>query len=163
VFVKELSLASELLGNWCVFELGNFDGRGDGEMIARYKANGFDRPRMVLAHARTEYSDTIRRFYDHLGWDLYVTRSGLEARELANRVAPAVVILGTDLPDESGWLTCDKLRQERPGQRIVLVSNAFKPGQRHFASFVGAEDIVQEEAGIHAFAGHDGAGARWTP
>jgi hypothetical protein len=63
---------------------------------------------------------------------------------------PEVVVLGTDLIDESGWLICDKLLLERPDQKVVLVTSGTSPTNRHFAEFVGAVALVYEEAGVEA-------------
>lgn len=110
------------------------------------------RPRIVFAHQRSAYADAISRHYGRLGWDTHEARSAWEARDLALKLSPAAVVLGVDLPDESGWLTCEKILLDRPKQRVVLVTNGSTPTNRCFAAFVGAAALVHEDAGIEALA-----------
>jgi DNA-binding NarL/FixJ family response regulator len=107
---------------------------------------------MVLAHGRSEYADAICRHYGRLGWETHRANSAQHARTLARQLAPAVVVLGIELPDESGWLTCDKLLLERPKQKVVLVADRSTPTSRRFAQFVGASALIHEEAGVEALA-----------
>jgi DNA-binding NarL/FixJ family response regulator len=121
-------------------------------MMATETANLDRRPRLVLAHRRADYASSVCRFYGRLGWETHRAASAREARTLARCLAPAVVVLGTDLPDESGWLTCEKLLHERPGQKVVLVADRLTPATRQFAAFVGAAALIREEAGVEALA-----------
>src|SRR5262249_51827815 len=125
---------------------------GDVSMTALQAKPFVNRPHLVLAHPNAGYAGSICRYYRRMGWETHLARSAQEARVLARELAPAVVVLSTDLPDESGWLTCDKLLHERPGQKVVLVTARSTPANRHFAQFVGAAALVQEEAGMQALA-----------
>jgi len=49
-----------------------------------------------------------------------------------------VVILDTELPDESGWLTAAKILLDRPEQKIFLVGPERTAASERFASFLGA-------------------------
>src|SRR5947209_7431231 len=80
------------------------------------------RPCLVLAHSDDAYAARVARSFRRLGWDVYPARSGPEARRLTRLVGANRVLLDTDLPGESGWLTCAKLTQQLPGVRVVLVS-----------------------------------------
>ncbi len=75
------------------------------------------------------------------GWQVWRAASGSEARRLACRNFPDAVVLPADGPDESGWLTCAKLRRAQPQLRVLLVGDCTDDGQR-FAQFVGAADLV---------------------
>jgi len=108
------------------------------------------RPCLVVAYPHASYADAVCRYYRRRGWETYTADSGVEARQLAHQANADVVVLGTDLPDESGWLICDKLLLERPGQKVVLVTAQSSPANRNFADFVGAVALVYEEAGIQA-------------
>lgn len=121
-------------------------------MTARKEEPGFSRPHLVLAHPNAAYAASVCRYYGRLGWETHLASSAHDARRLAEQLSPDVVVLGTDLPDESGWLTCGKLLQEYPGQKVVLVAGRSTPENRHFAAFVGAIALVQEEAGVQALA-----------
>jgi DNA-binding response OmpR family regulator len=118
-------------------------------MTTRNKPVEF-RPRLVLAHTQIAYAALASRHFRRLGWDVYLTTTADEARRLARNLAPAAVVLDTDLPDESGWLVCDKLTRELPGIKVVLVSNRLTPKRARFAVFVGAAALVRQRDGVAA-------------
>jgi CheY-like chemotaxis protein len=93
-------------------------------------------PCLVLAG----FDGTIARGFRRRGWDVYQARSGPEARRLARMVQADLVVLDTYLPEESGWLTCEKLTHELPGVRVVLIDP--DPRRADLAEFVGAAALV---------------------
>lgn len=103
---------------------------------------------LVLAHADGPFAADCSRQFRRLGWEVHLAGSGPEARRLAEQVRPAVVVLGIDLPVETGWLTCDKLVRQRPAQRVVLVTDGDREEDRPFASFVRASGLVRREDGV---------------
>ncbi len=112
------------------------------------------RPCLVLAHADPVYAAQALRTFRRRGWDVYAARSGPEARRLARMLQPHLVLLQADLPEESGWLTCDKLSRENPLIRVVLV--AADPTLYHadFAAFVVAAALVDRRDGMAALLPH---------
>jgi CheY-like chemotaxis protein len=109
-------------------------------------------PLMVLAYADSSYAALSCRHFRRLGWEVHLAPCGVEARRLARNLAPAVVVLDTHLRDESGWLTCDKLRRENPHQKVVLVSENPTDEGRRLAGFVGASGLVCRGGGAGALA-----------
>jgi DNA-binding response OmpR family regulator len=122
-------------------------------MIARTEKPLSFRPRMVLAYADSAHAALSCRHFRRLGWEVHLASSGTEARRLARALAPAVVVLDTQLRDESGWLTCAKLVAERPGQKVVLVGVGLTPESYRFAHFVGAAALVNRDEGAAALVG----------
>jgi CheY-like chemotaxis protein len=96
------------------------------------------RPCVVLAQSGEGGTGTRLR---RLGWDTYQAGEGPEARRLAKMLEPELVVIDVALDDESAWLTCAKLAQERPEQRIILLGEASERNQK-MATFVGASAIV---------------------
>src|SRR5205807_203972 len=88
------------------------------------------------------YADLTCRSFRRRGWDVYRARTGPEARRLARMMEPELVLLDTDLPEESGWLTCDKLTREQPHARVILVGASTAPQNDQLAAFVGASALV---------------------
>src|SRR3989442_1152918 len=70
---------------------------------------------------------------------------GPEVRRLACTLRPSLVVLDTQLDEESGWLTCDKLISEKPQLRVVLVEADPQPESAAFATFVGATALIDQE------------------
>jgi ActR/RegA family two-component response regulator len=93
-------------------------------------------PCLVLAG----FEGAVAREFRRRGWDVYPARTGPEARRLARMVQADLVVLDTFLPEESGWLTCEKLTQEMPGVRVVLIDP--DPRRAALAEFVGAAALV---------------------
>jgi DNA-binding response OmpR family regulator len=94
-----------------------------------------DEPRTVTAVSR------LRR----AGWQVLRAVTPWDARRLACLRGADVVVLPTDGPDESGWLTCAKLRRARPRVRVVLIGER-TPEAVRFARFVGAATLVPTDA-----------------
>jgi len=117
-------------------------------MLAQPERTPGRRPLLILAYADSTYASLAGRYFRRLGWEVHLTSSGTEARRLARTLAPTVVVLDTDLADESGWLTCDKLRRERPNQKVVLVSPNPNEEGRRLAEFVGAATLVCRGVGV---------------
>ena len=100
------------------------------------------RPALILAHGDPVYATLVAEAFRQRGWDVHLARSGPEARRLVQGLAPAAVVLDTELPGESGWLACDKLTRQQPQLRVVLVAPAVTAERRRFAAFVGAAGLV---------------------
>jgi ActR/RegA family two-component response regulator len=118
-------------------------------MLAQTERIPGQRPLLVLAYGDSTYASLAGRSFRRLGWEVHLASSGTEARRLARTLSPIVVVLDTDLADESGWLTCDKLKRERPGQKVVLVSPNPTEECRRQAEFVGAAALVCRGGGVH--------------
>ncbi|MBY0526417.1 MAG: response regulator [Gemmataceae bacterium] len=107
-------------------------------------------PRLVVAHPSRPFLAQLCRRLASMGWQVHVADSGTHLRQLAHRFAPSIVVLDADLADESGWLTCAKLRRERPRQRVILVSVDPTAERRRLASFVGGDGLVSQSEEVLA-------------
>ena len=105
-------------------------------------------PCLILAHPHAGHQGVLARGFRRLGWDVYLARSGPEARRLARLLAADMVILHVDLPVESGWLTCDKLIREQPLASVILVSDDLCARNQELAGFVGASALVDRAEGM---------------
>src|SRR5262245_34122065 len=119
-------------------------------MLALKESSCPPRPCLVLAHADPLYTALVRQIFLRLRWNVHVTASAAKARELTADLGPSLVILDTDLPDESGWLTCAKLTQDQPDLHVVLVSDHVGPSSHAFAYYVGAAALVARNDGLRA-------------
>src|SRR5262249_42909427 len=105
------------------------------------------RPCVVLAHGDAARAREVERSFRRLGWDVYQAASGPEARRLARVLAPELVLLDADLPQESGGLTCAKRAHEVPGKLVVLVTEVDAQSQE-YATLVGATAVVRRDARV---------------
>jgi len=99
------------------------------------------RPCAVLTLADGQQAAKMERALRLLGWDVYTARSGPETRRLARMLEAELILLDADLPGESGWLTCEKLRRESP-MRIYIVANVAGARQQELGDFVGATAVL---------------------
>jgi len=117
-------------------------------MIARTQKPLTFRPRLVMAYADSVHAALSARHFRRLGWEVHLASNGPEARRLARNLAPEVVILDTQMPDESGWLTCAKLMLENGAQKVVLVSAQVTPEEMRQAEQVGAAAVISRFHGV---------------
>src|SRR5262245_32228996 len=57
------------------------------------------------------------------GWTVWQAGSADHARRLAASHLPSAIVLAADSEDESGWLTCAKLKLAQPRLRVLLVGD----------------------------------------
>jgi DNA-binding response OmpR family regulator len=103
--------------------------------------------RLLLAHPDTAYRANVCRHFRLLGWEVQQADTGTELRRMSRAHAPAAVVLAAEMTGESGFLTCAKLRQDRPGPRIILVDARPTPEHQRFTRFVGATALVRQTDG----------------
>jgi CheY-like chemotaxis protein len=108
----------------------------------------FYRPCLILGHSDPVYAASARRALRQLGWDVYLASTGPEVRRLARMLAAEIVILDTELSEESGWLTCEKLVREEIPLKVFLVSKVVNPVSEEFRVFVGAAGLISYHDGV---------------
>ncbi|MGL4552525.1 MAG: hypothetical protein ACRC33_15235 [Gemmataceae bacterium] len=104
------------------------------------------RPCLVLAHRDAGTREQIARRYRRAGWDVYAAAGGAELRRLAGLLDADLVVLDLALDGGSGWLTCAKLRRERPAASVLLVGDE-TPRNLRLAWTVGAGLVRPDAAG----------------
>ncbi len=119
-------------------------------MIARTQPPIPYRPRMVLAYADSQHAVLSARHFRRLGWEVHLANSGPDARRLAHALSPEVVVMDTQLPDESGWLTCAKMMLTTGIPKVVLVSGNITDEEERMAETVGATALVGRDFGVSA-------------
>ena len=99
-------------------------------------------PNLVLAHPNATYQATISRWFHRFGWTVHPAEDAASAHRLTALLAPELLVLATELPDESGWLVCDKWVRQRPELKVILITEEVTPEQERFAAFVGAVRLL---------------------
>ncbi|MHB1033394.1 MAG: hypothetical protein ACYC35_03285 [Pirellulales bacterium] len=77
-------------------------------------------------------------------WGIQVQRAGdaEEARRLYYRRPMELVLIHTDLPDETGWLFACKLRITWPAARIWVYTPRWTARELVLAEFIGVEEVI---------------------
>lgn len=110
------------------------------------------RPRLLLGYADSGHAARVGRHFRRLGWEVRLAATAAEAYRLAMEFAPRVILLDTELPDESGWLTCAKITLEHPEQRVLLLTPELNAADKQRLASVGAEDLVSRQDSIEHLA-----------
>jgi ActR/RegA family two-component response regulator len=105
---------------------------------------------VLLAVPSGDFAASAARAFRRRGWKVYAASSGQEARRLASEIHPAAAVLAIELPDESGWLTCEKLQRAAAAPRVILLTRHETPFHADFSAFVGAAGFVNEADGTSA-------------
>jgi len=105
---------------------------------------------MLVVHDDAHQASALVRAFRRLGWDVYHARSGAEARRLARMLEPDLLVMGTDLEEESGWLTCEKLTREQPRVKVFLVGDTAEKRNHDFAAFVGAVRMLDRRDSVQS-------------
>jgi len=103
---------------------------------------------LVVAYADSAHAALCARHFRRLGCEVHLAHSGPDACRLAQLLSPEVVIMDTQLPDESGWLTCAKMMLQNGAQKMVLVSANVTPEEMRHAETVGATALVCRRDGV---------------
>ncbi|HWY87073.1 MAG TPA: response regulator [Gemmataceae bacterium] len=90
--------------------------------MARPEKNVLYRPLLILAYVDSAHAAQCGRYFRRLGWEVHLVASAAEARRLSATGAARALVLDTELPDESGWLTCAKITQEDPARKVILLA-----------------------------------------
>ncbi|MBI1918284.1 MAG: response regulator [Planctomycetes bacterium] len=119
-------------------------------MTVDSQESAMGRPCMLVVHDNAHQASALARAFRRLGWDVYHARSGAEARRLARMLEPELLVMATDLEEESGWLTCEKLTREQPRVKVFLVGDATEQRNHAFAAFVGAVRLLDGRDGVQS-------------
>ena len=120
------------------------------EMTTLLRNRTRTRNRVVIGLNDTVFAAWVARRLRRLGWGVHLARSAGEVRQLTNEFSPQVVVLETRLPDETGWLACEKILRDDPTIKVVLVASERNGNGQAFAEFVGAAALISQEHGVQA-------------
>jgi DNA-binding response OmpR family regulator len=105
----------------------------------------YSRPRLLLGYVDSVHASQWARYFRRQGYSVHLIPSGVDTRRLALDSPPRVVILDTELPDESGWLTAAKILLDRPEQMVFLVGPERTDANERFASYLGAAGFLTRD------------------
>jgi CheY-like chemotaxis protein len=80
------------------------------------------RPLLLMAYVDSAHAAQCGRYFRRHGWEVRLAPTAAEARRILEVASPRAIVLDTELPDESGWLTCAKLTHEDPERKVVLLA-----------------------------------------
>lgn len=109
------------------------------------------RPRLLLVYADSVHAAQSSRYFRRHGWDVHVATNGEEAFRKVGALAPAAVVLDSDLPTEGAWQTCAKITHGNPGAKVVILAGQDNSASER-AQQVGAAALVSRSANLDTLA-----------
>ena len=97
----------------------------------------------VVATVNGQTSALVKRVLHRLGWQVKEAANAAEVRRKILVDSSRTVILSTDLIDESGWLTCAKIKHLTRRVDVYLLGPD-TPRNRRLARFVGATAFLAD-------------------
>lgn len=82
-----------------------------------------------------------RQYFEKLGYEVFCAKTARRAEEIVCSAALDCVVLDIDLPDESGFELCSRLR-EKTGLPIVFLSGYTEEQSRIKGFSIGGDDYV---------------------
>lgn len=82
-----------------------------------------------------------RLYFERLGYHVICSRTAAEAEKVINSAALDCMILDVDLPDESGFVLCARIR-EKTGLPIIFLSGNTEASSRIKGLSIGGDDYV---------------------
>lgn len=98
--------------------------------------------KLVLAHTDTAVCRKAAHHFRQAGIELATAGSAGEVHRLIHRLGPQVVFLDVNLADESGYLTCAKIKLQQQACTVILLGNANSAEAQRLAAFAGADALV---------------------
>jgi two-component system phosphate regulon response regulator PhoB len=101
--------------------------------------------RILLVEEDPSLGDSLSYSLEAAGYTVETAGDGRQALDICLRTKPHLVLLGLDLPDQSGLDVCRALRLQRSGPgrpAIVIVTARCEEADRVAAFEVGADDFV---------------------
>jgi CheY-like chemotaxis protein len=78
--------------------------------------------RVLVVDDEPQIVDMLRELLVELGYAVETAANGIEALRLVPEFEPGVVLLDLQMPGMSGSQVLDRLRHERPGLPVVIVT-----------------------------------------
>lgn len=100
------------------------------------------RPRLLLAYVDSYHAAQAARSLRRHGWEVHLAASGTEVYHLVQELQPQVVVVDTEIHDESGWLIAAKITLDPPAPRVILLTSHVSECDADRAAQVGASAVV---------------------
>jgi CheY-like chemotaxis protein len=124
----------------------------DGIMMVGLERKLSARPRLLLAYVDSIHAARTARFLRRHGWEVHLAASGAEVYHLIQEIQPRVVVLDTELHDESGWLISAKITLDPRSPHVILLAPQRTEADLNQLSQVGACALVARKDGFEALA-----------
>lgn len=99
--------------------------------------------RILIVDDDAEIVDSVRFALERRGYEVLVARNGTEALMRIERDAPGLVILDVVMPQRSGFLVLDRVRQHGSvTPKIVMVTGQTEDRVREFAQSRGVDAFL---------------------
>ncbi len=96
---------------------------------------------VIIAHPDPEVRIHGATRLRECGWKVISVDSSSQLHARIVAWPNSLILLATDMQDESGWLTCNKIRKSKPHASVFLIHDEIDDTDQSLADFVGASGI----------------------
>jgi DNA-binding response OmpR family regulator len=120
--------------------------------MVRLEKHTVYRPLLIWAYADSAHAAQGGRYFRRQGWEVRLVASAAEVRRLLATCNPHAIVLDTELPDESGWLTCAKITYQEPARKVILLAPDSSSARFWNVANVNAAGLVTRQDRMEALA-----------
>ncbi len=113
---------------------------------------------VIVAHPDREVRKAITKHLHNCGWNVIAVDTCGKLYSRIQAWPGAKVLLSTTMPDESGYLACNKALKSHPTTQIHLMDGQPDEVDENLAAFVGAASIGPMEKILADFCSKVGIG-----
>ena len=109
---------------------------------------GPPRTRLLLVDDEPDLLSTLAEILEHQGYTVVSSLDGEEAVNIASLYEPNLVVTDYALPNIDGVTTIQKVREQQPQARAILVSGYISPDTRRRASAEQVDRIMEKPVSV---------------
>ena len=99
---------------------------------------------ILLVDDDVDVLTALRTLFTDKGYRLVTATDGNRALALAEREAPALVIIDMITPCKSGMLVLEALKRRAGGPPVIMITANDSPRQRAYAEHLGVDDFLRK-------------------
>lgn len=113
--------------------------------------------KVLLVDDDHDVLQTLQAAFEPTGCELFLSRNGNKAIEIAQRENPELIVLDMMLPGRSGFLVLEKLKADKlPSEKPYVIMLTANEGMRHqmYAEARGVNDYFHKPASLERLLAH---------
>jgi DNA-binding response OmpR family regulator len=101
-------------------------------------------PTILLMDEDADSLKSIRNALHERGYRVFCARNAGRGLEMADRIAPHLVVTSVLLPGMSGFRVVELTKRRNPSCRIIMLAEVGGTAQSNLAQFLGADEFLRK-------------------
>lgn len=111
----------------------------------KHKVQGHTPLVVVVLESRRDKGILLQRLFDNYGVAAHWTSDGCNLLATSMRIAPSLIVMSAEMPDQSSWLTVAKLRHSGYSRDIWMYGGLKAHLNDQWARFANVQKILVED------------------